>query len=70
MADGFFKLDRNHRATLFMEITDEFREVALKNRIENQIHAATAFRALAAICRSRARLPDRNSPAIASSIHF
>ena len=70
MADGFFKFDRNHRATLFMEITDEFREVSFKNRIENQIHAATASRALAAIRRSRARLPGRNSPAIASSIHF
>ncbi len=69
-AEGFLKLEGNGRPALLLEVARQFSKVAFKDGAENQIHAVTAFRALAASWRNRRTLPDRNSPAMASSIHF
>ena len=68
-ADFIFKPPGDGRAGMLMELTDEFREVGLENRTEDELHAAAA-RALAASLRRRCTLPARNPPASASSTQF
>jgi hypothetical protein len=64
-----FKTNGKFRGNLAGESRDDFREVAFKDRTECGFHLAAA-RALAAISRSRARVPGRSAPDNPSSIIF
>ena len=69
LADLVLETHGKIASAFVLEICNEFREVCLEDRTEDELHAASA-RALRAIIRNRFTLPGRIWPDKASSTHF